>query len=258
MSTRNKDGNTKQVTAFYNSIFVKYCELKSRPHFQTDMIEKHNMLMMVGADLSGKDLLDVGCGLGFHVAEYASRGANTYAIDLIEKHVEHASTIAPGTKFRVGDFLQHDFGGQQFDIVTASLVVNHFDLAEKAQFFSKVHSLLRTSGAFFFSDKNPVVEGLDFVAGQEEGFLEVWKIHGGGNGYFSEDKKKIKSYFSSDMVKYYMSFQACIGLVHNSGFTIRGYSDCFPDERSANIFPEEYAYFSIIPQFFIFKICKEL
>jgi hypothetical protein len=40
-------------------------------------------------------------------------------------------------------------------------------------------------------------------------------------------------------------------------FTIRGYSDCFPDERSATMFPEEWAYFSNIPQFFIFKVCKE-
>lgn len=257
MSSRKKEGNAEQVKAFYDSIFVNYRELKSRPHFQTDFIEKYNMLMMVGSDLSGKDLLDVGCGLGFHVAEYASRGANTYAIDLSEKHVEHASTLSPDTRFFVGDFLLHDFGGQQFDIVTASLVINHLDLAEKAQFFSKIHALLRPKGAFFFSDKNPVVEGLDFVAEQEEDFLDVWKIRGEGAGYFSEDKKKIKPHFSSDMVKYHMSFQACIRLVLNNGFTIRGYSDCFPDERGAEMFPEEFAYFSQIPQFLIFKVCKE-
>ncbi len=257
MSSSKKGGHADQVKAFYDSIFVNYRELKSRPHFQTDMIEKYNMLMMVRADLSGKDLLDVGCGLGFHVAEYASQGANTYAIDLSDKHVVHAAAISPDTKFFIGNFLHHDFGEQQFDIVTASLVINHLDLAEKARFFGKVHSLLRTSGTFFFSDKNPVVEGLDFVAEQEEGFLEVWKIRGEGNGYFSEDKKKIKPHFSSDMVKHHMTFQACIGLVLNSGFTIRGYSDCFPDERGADMFPEEFAYFSQIPQFFIFKVCKE-
>lgn len=257
MSLYKKGGNAEQVRDFYDSIYVNYRELKSRPHFQTDMIEKHNMLMMIESDLSGKDLLDVGCGLGFHVAEYASRGANTSAIDLSEKHVEHASAISPDTKFIIGDFLQHDFGEQKFDVVTASLVINHLDLVEKTQFFNKVHSLLRTQGTFFFSDKNPVVEGLDFVAGQEDGFLEVWKIRGEGNGYFSEDKKKIKPHFSSDMVKHHMSFQACIGLILNSGFTIRGYSDCFPDVRGAKMFPEEYAYFSQIPQFFIFKVCKD-
>lgn len=257
MSSCKKGGNAEQVKAFYDSIFVNYRELKSRPHFQTDMIERYNMLMMVGADLSGKDFLDVGCGLGFHVAEYASRGANTYAIDLSEKHVEHAAAISPDTKFVVGDFLQHDFGEQQFDIVTASLVINHLDLAEKAQFFRKIYALLRPQGEFFFSDKNPVVEGLDYLATQEEGYLDVWKIRGDGDGYFAEDKKKIKPHFSSDMVKHHMTLQACIGLVLNSGFAIRGYSDCFPDERGADISPEEYAYFSQIPQFFAFKVCKE-
>src|SRR5512138_2441937 len=48
----------------------------------------------VPADMSGKNVLDVGCNAGFYSFEFARRGARVHALDINERYLEQAAWAA--------------------------------------------------------------------------------------------------------------------------------------------------------------------
>jgi ubiquinone/menaquinone biosynthesis C-methylase UbiE len=77
----------------------------------------------------GLDVLDVGCGQGIDVVEYARAGARVTGIDLTPRHVElaRAHTAALGLDVRIlsGDAEQLPFADASFDRVSSNGVLHH-------------------------------------------------------------------------------------------------------------------------------------
>jgi SAM-dependent methyltransferase len=69
--------------------------------------------------LSGKTLLDAGCGAGQAAAEAASRGANVSGIDASPPLLDVARRRTPAGDFRQGDIEALPFDEEAFDVVTA-------------------------------------------------------------------------------------------------------------------------------------------
>lgn len=117
------------------------------------------LLGWLPADLSGRRLLDAGCGTGALAVEAARRGAEVVAIDLSPTLVELAESRAgailaanPGNgngriQFRVGDMLDPDLGA--FDHVAAMDSIIHYAPADLAEILGKLAS--RTSHSIVFT-----------------------------------------------------------------------------------------------------------
>lgn len=80
------------------------------------------MLAQLPADLTGRRVLDAGCGTGGMTEELAYRGADVVAIDISPALIEIAAKrlpegLAPRVTFTSGDMLSADLG--QFDHVMA-------------------------------------------------------------------------------------------------------------------------------------------
>jgi ubiquinone/menaquinone biosynthesis C-methylase UbiE len=77
----------------------------------------------------GLDVLDVGCGQGIDLVEYAGAGARATGIDLTPRHVELARSHvrAKGLTATVvqGDAEQLPFEGASFDVVSSNGVLHH-------------------------------------------------------------------------------------------------------------------------------------
>ncbi|NBQ78999.1 MAG: magnesium protoporphyrin IX methyltransferase [Betaproteobacteria bacterium] len=93
-----------------------------------------NMLHALGADLTGRRILDAGCGTGAMAIELAQRGADVLAVDLSGQLIELAkerATLVPG-KGRIlwvaGDMLDAGFG--QFDHVVAMDSLIHYEAVD--------------------------------------------------------------------------------------------------------------------------------
>jgi len=78
---------------------------------------------------SGLDVLDVGCGQGIDLVEYAAAGARATGIDLTPRHVElassHVEALDLPARVMHGDAERLPFGEGEFDVVSSNGVLHH-------------------------------------------------------------------------------------------------------------------------------------
>jgi SAM-dependent methyltransferase len=102
----------------------------------------------------GGTLLDIGCGRGDFINYASGQGWNVQGVDFLKW--EGACPVP----IRVGDFLQMDFGGQKFDVITAWAVLEH--VRKPSAFFERVSQLLKESGSFIFLVPNMAAPGMRY------------------------------------------------------------------------------------------------
>jgi ubiquinone/menaquinone biosynthesis C-methylase UbiE len=100
------------------------------------------------ASAAGRDVLDVGCGQGIDLVEYASAGARVTGVDLTPRHVDLARTHieAMGLAATVvqGDAERLAFADASFDIVSSNGVLHHTPDMPAA--LREIHRVLRPGG----------------------------------------------------------------------------------------------------------------
>jgi 2-polyprenyl-3-methyl-5-hydroxy-6-metoxy-1,4-benzoquinol methylase len=109
---------------------------------------RYEIAMRESGDVTGKAILDIGCGSGVYSIELARRGARrVLGLDFSEPMLEIArgsareAGVGPAVDFQRGEFLAHDFGDETFDVAIAMGV---FDYLEEAQpFLTKMAQLSR-------------------------------------------------------------------------------------------------------------------
>lgn len=96
----------------------------------------------------GKRVLEIGCGVGIDLLQFARAGAHVSAIDLTENAVKLAQANLGrdgyGGDIRVGNAEALDFADNAFDVVYSHGVLHHTVDTEKA--VSEVHRVLRFGG----------------------------------------------------------------------------------------------------------------
>ena len=108
------------------------------------------LLDWLPADLTGKRLLDAGCGTGALAVEAALRGAAVVAVDVSGQLIAIARERAPAEvniDFRVGDMLHVDHG--QFNHVVAMDSLIHYPLADIVAVLASLCA--RTTGSVLFT-----------------------------------------------------------------------------------------------------------
>ena len=118
------------------------------------------ILGMLPEDLSGRRILDAGCGTGALAVEAARRGAEVVAIDLSPKLVALARHRAPKDlagrlEFSVGDLADEALGG--FDHVVAMDVLIHYPMAEAVAALRELGARTRRSLLFTFAPRTPLL-----------------------------------------------------------------------------------------------------
>jgi 2-polyprenyl-3-methyl-5-hydroxy-6-metoxy-1,4-benzoquinol methylase len=114
-------------------------------------------------DLSGKQILDVGCGTGSLSFYLAQEGAKVVGIDLsgdlIEYCKEQSRKLGYSIDFREMNAQIPDFDDESFDIIVGSRIIHH--LPDVNLFFKVCKRLLKKNGFIAFIEplkKNPIVQ----------------------------------------------------------------------------------------------------
>jgi len=99
-------------------------------------------------DVQGKDVLEIGVGVGVDATELASRGARYSGIDITRNHLEKAQKHfelrgLPYQAFIEADLTEHHFT-QTYDIVYSFGVLHH--LAHEDAALRKIHTILKDQG----------------------------------------------------------------------------------------------------------------
>jgi 2-polyprenyl-6-hydroxyphenyl methylase/3-demethylubiquinone-9 3-methyltransferase len=123
------------------------------------------------APLSGRDVLDVGCGGGILTESMARRGARVTGIDLSDKalHVARLHLLESKLDIRYEKSAVEDYAGA-FDVVTCMELLEH--VPDPASMVAACARLARPGGHVFFStiNRNPksylfAVVGAEYVLG---------------------------------------------------------------------------------------------
>ena len=134
--------------------YVREHELGTREFF--DNVEKHRyqeyapwMPRVMGFDkFPGARLLEIGCGMGTDLLQFARGGANCVGVDLTPRSVEitrHRFALydAPG-RFALADGEQLPFASESFDVVYSNGVLHH--TPDTAGAIREVHRVLTPGG----------------------------------------------------------------------------------------------------------------
>ena len=124
---------------------------------------RSTLLSWLPDDLSGKRVLDAGCGTGAFAVEAARRGAEVVAVDLSPTLVNLArerlpAELASRIDFRSGDMLGPELG--QFDHVVAMDSVIHYSTQDAVRALARLAG--RTSGSilFTFAPRTPLLAAM--------------------------------------------------------------------------------------------------
>ncbi|HRD75110.1 MAG TPA: magnesium protoporphyrin IX methyltransferase [Hyphomicrobiaceae bacterium] len=118
-------------------------------------------------DLSGRRVLDAGCGTGALAVELASRGADVLAIDLSPRLVELARERYPArigrgrVTFRVGDMLSRT--PERFDHAIAMDSLIHYEAGDIAKALALLASQVEQSITFTFVPRTPLLVAMHSV-----------------------------------------------------------------------------------------------
>lgn len=127
------------------------------------------LLSRLPADLTGRRLLDAGCGTGALAVEAARRGAEVVAVDVSPTLVELARERTPrdlgagSIDFRVGDMLDPAFG--RFDHAVTMDCLIHYRLSDTLDALAALAGRTETSVLFTFAPRTPLLATMHAVGG---------------------------------------------------------------------------------------------
>ena len=141
------DFSSKQLSETYSE-GVTAEELSLRP-----------VVLEVVGDVSGKEVLDIGCGDGRYSIVFAEDGAKVTAIDLSPHQIAIAREKHPhpNISYHVGDVTTDIVQDGSEDLVFANLVIPDLEDGEKlSALFSLAKRALKENGRFIFSILHPL------------------------------------------------------------------------------------------------------
>ena len=170
------------------------------------------LLSWLTEDLSGKRILDAGCGTGAFAAEAARRGAQVVAIDLSPTLVNLAreripQDVAHLVEFHSGDMLDPALG--HFDHVVAMDSIIHYQTEDAVHALAQLAERTSESIVFTFAPRTPLLAamisvGRLFPRGDRAPWLEpmaqeriarLMKAHGALDGWTCGRTQRISSGF---------------------------------------------------------------
>lgn len=124
------------------------------PGFINRRIERPGIFEMV-PDLSGKKILELGCGPGIHSTEYVKRGAELHGLDLSDEMIRLAKETCPEGTFVQGSAYELPYEDESFDFVISSFLFCH--LSEQDKVVKEVKRVLKKGGECIISLTHPMV-----------------------------------------------------------------------------------------------------
>ncbi len=205
-------------------------------------------------DLSGKKVLDAGCGEGIFTKFTADHGAEATGIDGAREMVTKAKQNYPNLNFQIADLLQPlPFTNQVFDLVLASMVLMHLKNAET--FVGECKRTLKPKGFFIFSVLHPC---FNFpTMSLYKSFMDKLffrKPSGLSYNYYQkDDSRRFESSLNQQLTHYHRTLEDYSKLLSDNGFVITKIVE--PHELPAEFLKthQKVEYVTRLPRFLLIK-----
>lgn len=186
-------------------------------------------------DFSGKRVLDIGCGFGWHCIYAAENGAaSVLGIDLSEKMLETAreKTSFDTVRYQRLAMEDMDFPEGSFDVAISSLAFHY--TPDFGGICERVSRFLTPGGDFVFSVEHPVFTAF----GTQDWFYGPGKspMHWPVDRYFDEGRRDAV-FLGQEVTKYHKTLTTYLHTLIQHGFMITGIVEPKPAEHLLDAVP---------------------
>lgn len=197
--------------------------------------EWHTLKKML-PDFKGNNILDLGCGFGWHCRYAIENGAKSViGIDLSEKMLAKAKEIngLEGIQYERKALEDVDYPAETFNIVLSSLTLHYVESFESIA--QKVFQWLTPGGHFVFSVEHPVftAEGGQDWAYDKDGQKTYWPV----DRYFIEGKRNT-TFLGENVIKYHRTLTSYMNTLLKQGFKIKEITEPEPTQEMLKEIPE--------------------
>lgn len=195
-------------------------------------------------DVSGRDVLDAGCGPGVYAEELVARGARVIGVDASPTMIALADKRLEGkAKFMVADLDMplSMFSADTFDMVLSALALDY--VRDWSRVFAEFHRVLRAGGQFIFSCQHPLS---DYVLNKADDYMQT-ELY---SARFRSIDPKLH------VPTYRRPLHLMLNTIVNTGFVFDQFIEAQPAKKFREQFPEQYDRLMRRPDFIIIKSHK--
>ncbi|MBQ8257920.1 MAG: methyltransferase domain-containing protein [Clostridia bacterium] len=220
---------SKSQNIFDNKDFFDgYKKIRSN-EYSANNLEEKPALFSLSPDLSGKAVLDLGCGYGENCAEFKARGASTVlGVDISEKMLEVAIEEHPDIEFLRADMSDLSFIKGKYDVVFSSLAVHYVE--DFSAFAKSVYGILNPGGYFIFSQEHPLttapISGANWFR-DDDGNVLHYKLTD-----YARGGKRSTKWIVEGVEKYHRTFSEIVNSLCEAGFTIERMMEPVPTRET--------------------------
>lgn len=215
--------------------FEKYSNMERSRKGLEGAGEWHELKKML-PDLSGKRVLDLGCGFGWHCRYAIEQGAKSViGVDISKRMIQEANnkTTSEDITYICSPIEDIDFPEGSFDLVISSLTLHYIEAFEGV--LNKISKWLLSGGDFVFSVEHPIftAQGTQDWYYDNQGNRLHWPV----DQYFTEGIRK-SVFLDEDVQKYHKTITTYIQGLITKGYEITGVVEPMPARSWLDSQPE--------------------
>ena len=213
------------------AFFAAYSQMP-RSQQGLDRAGEWSQLRPLFPELTGKTVLDLGCGYGWHCKYAAEQGAaSVLGIDQSEKMIQQARKRngGPGIVYLVCGLSDFAYPATAYDLVISNLVLHY--VADLDVVYRNVYQTLKPGGVFLLNMEHPT-----FTAGVEQRFSPdgYWPV----TDYFYPGQRKTDFLGHTVIKQHHTMTQILMGLLQ-TGFRLQAVEEVIPPKLWRQQMPEE-------------------
>ncbi|HUQ59310.1 class I SAM-dependent methyltransferase [Lentzea sp.] len=226
----------------YDLLAEAYAE-SNETGVQNAYYERPAMLALAG-DVTGRKILDAGCGAGPLLAELRARGAVVSGFDLSPGMLDLARRRVPDADLRLADLAAPlPYGDAEFDDVIASLVLHY--LEDWGPPLTELRRVLGPGGRLLVSVDHPfAIHAIHRAEGRRTDYFETYNW----TEVWDHTGEPVEMSFWN------RPLHAMTGAFTAAGFTVAEIAEPLPVPEAEQLFPHDYAALRTSPSFLFFKL----
>lgn len=216
------------------TFFAGYSHLPRQVH-GLDAAPEWPALRAMLPDLTGKRVVDLGCGFGWFARWAREHGAAAVlGLDLSDNMISRAqaTTQDPAIDYRIANLDAFELPEASFELAYSSLALHYVE--DFARLVRTVHRALVPGGHFVFSVEHPI-----FMASKQPRWLShepghrTWPVD-----HYALEGERRTDWITSGVLKFHRTIGTTVNTLIDSGLALRHLEEFAPTREQIAQYPE--------------------
>lgn len=185
-------------------------------------------------DLTGKAVVDLGCGYGWFCRAARELGASDVTgVDISEKMLARAAELTDDNRihYQRSDLESLALKANSLDLVYSSLALHY--LPELDTLFANVQRALKPGGSLAFSMEHPI-----YICATRQGWLtddsgeRFWGVN-----HYQDESQRVSNWLADGVIKYHRTLGTTLNALIKAGLTISEVNEWGPTQTQVDAWP---------------------